>query len=85
MLLDTERADRILPAAAKLQANGVTGFLVLDSPVLHERWKTYQLWEDVLSRYETNNDPNKILADDPHMTPEDNATIIFTSGTYVTW
>ncbi|KAK7695997.1 hypothetical protein QCA50_000637 [Cerrena zonata] len=81
IILDTERADRILPAVTNLQTNGVAGFLVLDSPVLHDRWKTYyQLWEDVLSRYEGNGSDH-ILADDPHITPEDNATIIFTSGT----
>ncbi|CAL1700983.1 unnamed protein product [Somion occarium] len=80
IILDTERADRILPAVPRLQANGVSGFLVLDSPVLCEGWKTYQLWEEVLSHYR--GDPTQILlSEDLSIDPEDNATVIFTSGT----
>jgi long-subunit acyl-CoA synthetase (AMP-forming) len=39
-------------------------------------------WEDVMQT-SLARDPNEVLSHDPHIEPEDNATIIFTSGTCV--
>ena len=49
--------------------------------VLHEgkgNWNGMQTWEGALKAYK--GDPQNILATDPGIAPEDNATILFTSG-----
>lgn len=85
VILDAERADVVSPAVAKLRKSGVAGFLVWGSAVLHPRWEGLRLWEDVKRLREDQlgilNPPQ--TDDELDIAPEDDATIFFTSGTYV--
>ncbi|KAG6874481.1 hypothetical protein C0995_010391 [Termitomyces sp. Mi166 len=77
ILLDPERADRLAPAVSDLlRDTPVTGFLVFDD---HNRWQGMSSFRSALQRYR--GDISDILATDPKITPEDNAVIMFTSGT----
>jgi len=79
LLLDYERADRIQQIAPQLRAAGVAGFIVLDAPDSASERQGFELWQTVMNAGGGN--PQDILARDPKIEPEDNATIIFTSGT----
>ncbi|PBK66539.1 long-chain-fatty-acid-CoA ligase [Armillaria solidipes] len=80
IILDPERAERIEPIAADLKrASGASGYLVLEDHEGKGHWEGMDVWSKVFPNYLK--DPEEILRDDPHIIPEDNATIIFTSGT----
>ncbi|KAJ7283669.1 hypothetical protein C8J57DRAFT_1293235 [Mycena rebaudengoi] len=80
IMLDPERADRLEPVISKLSvAAGTAGVVVLESHEGKGNWNGMQSWDTVLKNYR--GDPGKILQRDPEMVPEDNALIIFTSGT----
>ncbi|CAK5277834.1 unnamed protein product [Mycena citricolor] len=78
IVLDCERAKRLQPSTGKL---GGASLLVLNS---HEdkgrRWKGMRCWDEVMAAYDK--DTSEILKPDfVDIHPEDNATIMFTSGT----
>ncbi|KAK0187411.1 hypothetical protein F5146DRAFT_1004324 [Armillaria mellea] len=80
IILDPERAERIEPIATDLKrASGASGYLVLEDHEGKGHWEGMDVWSKVFPNYVK--DPGEILRDDPHIVPEDNATIIFTSGT----
>ncbi|KAK0442328.1 hypothetical protein EV421DRAFT_1904106 [Armillaria borealis] len=80
IILDTERADEIEPISAELRlASGASAYLVLEDHEGKGHWKGMDIWSAVFSRYST--DPGDVLSDDPQISPEDDAAIIFTSGT----
>ncbi|KAI0080886.1 long-chain-fatty-acid-CoA ligase [Panus rudis PR-1116 ss-1] len=80
ILLDSERADRIAPAREKLTRNGAVGLIILDSHVLRSPRQGFDSWEDILKRSASTRDDNESF-NYPHVGPEDNATVMFTSGT----
>ncbi|KAF9065267.1 hypothetical protein BDP27DRAFT_65382 [Rhodocollybia butyracea] len=74
IIVDPERADIVVSFVPELKSNGVA---VLESP--QGSWPGMDNWGSVLKNY--TGDCTKILKEDPKVTPEDNATIVFTSGT----
>ncbi|KAJ7064327.1 hypothetical protein C8F01DRAFT_1131002, partial [Mycena amicta] len=74
IILDSERADRLVSVTQQL---GGAEMLVFESG--NGRWKGMKLWQSVLDEFK--GDPMKILQQDPHILPEDDAVIFFTSGT----
>ncbi|KAK0452900.1 uncharacterized protein EV420DRAFT_1645421 [Desarmillaria tabescens] len=80
MYTDPERAEQIEPIAADLKrASGASGYLVLQDHEGKGHWEGWDGWSEAFLEYRK--DPGEILRDDPRIIPEDNATIIFTSGT----
>ncbi|KAF9451706.1 acetyl-CoA synthetase-like protein [Macrolepiota fuliginosa MF-IS2] len=80
VVVDTERADRLEPNVTKLVADaGTAGFLVLEAHEGKGKWNGMQTWEEVLNNYK--GDFQNILSVDQGIVPEDNASILFTSGT----
>ena len=79
VLLDGERADRIAFAVGRLRNEGTSGFLVFDAPGRTSKWEGIDLWENTVQSCV--HDPQELLGQEPQIEPEDNATIIFTSGT----
>ncbi|PSR90674.1 hypothetical protein PHLCEN_2v4823 [Hermanssonia centrifuga] len=74
-----ERAQRVYQAVNDLFTAGVTGLILFDVLGRDSQWKGVDLWENVMQSHK--HDPRRILLEDPNVQPEDNATIIFTSGT----
>ncbi|KAJ7368269.1 hypothetical protein DFH08DRAFT_676182 [Mycena albidolilacea] len=80
IILDSERATRLEPEIKKLtKAAGATGVIVLESHEGKGHWKGMQSWDTVVKNYK--GDSSKILQNDPKIEHEDDAIIIFTSGT----
>ncbi|KAK0502194.1 hypothetical protein EDD18DRAFT_683303 [Armillaria luteobubalina] len=80
IVLDPERADMIETIATELRlASGTSGYIVLEEYEGNDRWQGMDVWETVSSDY--NGDPADVLGDDPQISPEDDATVTFTSGT----
>ncbi|KAJ7700065.1 hypothetical protein B0H17DRAFT_926014, partial [Mycena rosella] len=80
IMLDSERADILEPVIVKMTADaGATGVVVLESHEGKGRWNGMQPWETVFNNYK--GDPQKVFNHDPKLLPEDNALIMFTSGT----
>ncbi|KAF8070124.1 hypothetical protein FPV67DRAFT_1003106 [Lyophyllum atratum] len=80
IILDCERADRLAPAASDiLRDTAATGFLVLDNHEGGRRWQGMSSFSSVVDQYRGN--VADILATDPQILPEENAAIMFTSGT----
>lgn len=78
-MVDSERADRLEPNVSKLVADaGTTGFLVLEAHEGKGKWSGMQTWEEALNGFD--GDSQSILTSDPGIIPEDNASILFTSG-----
>lgn len=84
ILLDAERADVILPAVSRLRNGEVAAFLVWDTDALQPSWDGLQLWSD-LERLgdDLPGVEHPLPAGSMDILPEDDATIFFTSGTYV--
>jgi hypothetical protein len=83
VVVDSERADRLEPNVAKLiDEAGAAGFLVLEAQEGKGKWNGMQVWEDALQDYK--GDSRSILTNDPGIVPEDNASILFTSGMWET-
>lgn len=80
--MDPERADLMEPIVSRLADEiGTTGFLVLESHEGKGAWRGMENWAHVYESYR--GETRRVLEQDPRILPEDNATIIFTSGTYV--
>ncbi|CAA7259743.1 unnamed protein product [Cyclocybe aegerita] len=80
IIVDPERANLLEPISRKLVAEaGSTGILVLESQEGKGKWEGMTTWHAAFNNYK--GDPLKILTMDPKITPEDDATILFTSGT----
>lgn len=80
IVLDPERADRLEPIVSKLAADADTsGFLVLEARESKGKWNHMVTWDGALANYKGN--AQHILTNDPEIAPEDNASILFTSGT----
>lgn len=79
IIVDAERADMLEPAVKKLVAGAKsTGIVVLESWEGKGSWEGMTTWEDALRNFK--NDGKYIANLDPGLTPEDDATIFFTSG-----
>ncbi len=81
LLLDEERAERLHPTADVLRSTGVNSIFVF-SNAPDNKWSGFNRWKDVV-QVNSGGDPREIISRDLQIVPEDNATIIFTSGTYV--
>ncbi|KAF8913879.1 hypothetical protein CPB84DRAFT_1757805 [Gymnopilus junonius] len=80
IIVDPERADTLGPIAKKLVTDSESnGILVIESLEIKKSWRGMKSWEAALNDYQ--GDPRKALSMDPQVLPEDNATILFTSGT----
>ncbi|KAK0481299.1 hypothetical protein IW261DRAFT_1470086 [Armillaria novae-zelandiae] len=80
IILDPERAEQIEPIAADLKrASGASAYLVLEDHEGKGHWEGMDVWSKIFPNCVK--DPGEIMRDDPQIIPEDNATIIFTSGT----
>lgn len=80
IVLDAERADEIEPIGAELRlASGASAYLVLGDHEGKGHWEGMNTWSAVFSRYSTDN--RDVLNEDPQISPEDDAAIVFTSGT----
>lgn len=79
IILDAERADRVEPVVHELLADtGVTGCLVLESDEGKGNWQGMRSWKHAMDEFK--GDIDTVLREDLAISPEDNATIIFTSG-----
>jgi hypothetical protein len=76
VIVDCERADRLESSPSKLDT-GIK-FLVLEGHEGKRKWDGMLLWEDVFNAY--NGDCESIITTDPNILPEDDASIVFTSG-----
>lgn len=80
--VDSERADLLEPVVPQLfRDTGVKTFLVLDVSNYPKRWKGMQLFQECMEKY--HGDGQEVITQPPSVYPEDNATIIFTSGSDV--
>ncbi|KAG6917312.1 hypothetical protein DXG01_002970 [Tephrocybe rancida] len=80
IVLDPERADRLAPAVTQiLRETPATGFLVFDDHESGRQWPGMRSFRKAVQNYRGGS--SDILALDPHVLPEDNAIIMFTSGT----
>lgn len=79
VILDTERAQLIQPAVAKLlRKTEIKAFMVLDDQKPNNYWQGIHSFDRSLQQYHA--DGNEAINSVPTIKPEDNATIIFTSG-----
>ncbi|KAJ3810343.1 hypothetical protein F5876DRAFT_41993 [Lentinula aff. lateritia] len=79
VIIDPERADRLVSFVHELKLRGVKGVLVLEGHEGKGSWPGMQDWSTIFQNYKGNY--QSVLQQDPQILPEDNATIIFTSGT----
>ncbi|THV00377.1 acetyl-CoA synthetase-like protein [Dendrothele bispora CBS 962.96] len=78
VLIDPERADRLISVIPNLKSKGVAAFAVIEN-FSKRSWLGVDDWKTIWDNYR--GDVNRIMTEDPNILPEDNATIIFTSGT----
>lgn len=80
VIVDPERANLFEPIMSTFaKRTPGTKFAVIASHEGKGRWNGMDVWTEVESRY--GGDTSKVLEQDPGLGYEDNATIIFTSGT----
>ncbi|KAF8629681.1 hypothetical protein AX17_005617 [Amanita inopinata Kibby_2008] len=80
IMIDVERADRLETITATLAEEASTrGFLVLNSKEGKGKWRDMECIDTVL--HEFRGELAEVLGTNPAIMPEDNATIMFTSGT----
>lgn len=78
IIVDAERADRLEPIASDFAKEaGTTGILVMEAQEGKGGWNGMRSWSEALDEYQG---PLDALSVDPAVTPEDNASILFTSG-----
>jgi len=81
IILDPERADRLENIADKIKAGaGSTGILVLNPQEGKGKWTGMESWNAVLDAYKGNTTAIITGMGEVEIEPEDNATIMFTSG-----
>ncbi|KII94769.1 hypothetical protein PLICRDRAFT_693101, partial [Plicaturopsis crispa FD-325 SS-3] len=78
IIVDAERANLLQPATRALRDAGTVGFLVLDAKA-GQSWEGMLHWDEAMARHP--GDGADVLRNQVEISPEDNATIIFTSGT----
>ncbi|KAK0481295.1 hypothetical protein IW261DRAFT_1418402 [Armillaria novae-zelandiae] len=77
---DPEQADKIEPIAPDLKhASGTSGYLIIQDHEGKGFWEGMNTWSTMLSKHDIG--PNRVLEDDPQVSPDDDAMIIFMSGT----
>ena len=77
-ILDPERADLLQPVVGQLlQTSVIKSFVVFDLSKPEKRRKSIHSLEELLDSYQD----DQIFLPKTFIDPEDNATIIFTSGT----
>ncbi|KAK0187397.1 hypothetical protein F5146DRAFT_935471, partial [Armillaria mellea] len=80
IVLDPERADTIETIADELRfASGASGYIVLEEHEGKGHWQGMDVWKTIFSGYD--GDPEDVLGNGPQISPEDDATVTFTSGT----
>lgn len=79
VLLDRERMERVAHGLPRLRAAGVSAFVVFDAPARDAKRAGMHTWTDAMGFCPPYYD--SLLHDDRQIAPEDDATIIFTSGT----
>jgi len=78
VVVDAERADRLEPTACDLSVDATgAGFLVIEAHKGKGHWNGMRTWNEVLDGYQG---PLDAITEDPAVVPEDNASILFTSG-----
>ena len=81
MILDPERADILQQTASKLLQNTqINAFLVFDLNENARRWTDMKSFNETFDDYL--GDGSNVISSSISIHPEDNATIIFTSGKY---
>lgn len=79
VIVDPERAELLEPFVSKMAADaGTTGFLVFDAVEENRHWKGMDSFQVVVEKFSEQKAAQVISG--LHIGPEDNATIIFTSG-----
>lgn len=79
VILDAERAQLIHPAVQKLREDSqIQAFIVFDDHMLNNHWQGLLSFHQTLQQYHS--DGTQVLSSIDTIKPEDNATIIFTSG-----
>lgn len=79
VIFDTERAQLIQPAVQKLrQDSEIQAFIVFDDQSHNNRWPGLLSFDQCLQQYHS--DGKEAITSADMIKPEDNATIIFTSG-----
>lgn len=82
IVLDSDRADTIEPIVASLSQDvGSVGLLVLNSHEGKGRWTGMDCYRAAVDRYIGGTQGIQSLNQDIEILPEDNAAIMFTSGT----
>ncbi|KAJ3858001.1 hypothetical protein EV368DRAFT_77242 [Lentinula lateritia] len=80
IFVDSERATLLSPAVDEIKSKAQTkAFLVLGAHDGKGSWPAMENWTTRFKGY--NGNTQQVLAEDPRIEPEDNATILFTSGT----
>ncbi|KAJ3932391.1 MAG: hypothetical protein NXY57DRAFT_119932 [Lentinula lateritia] len=80
IFVDSERATLLSPAVPEIKSKARTkAFLVLEAHEGKGSWPAMENWTTRFEGY--NGNAQQVLAEDPSIVPEDNATILFTSGT----
>ncbi|KAE9407012.1 acetyl-CoA synthetase-like protein [Gymnopus androsaceus JB14] len=80
VFVDPERADKLSPNVANLKSStGLKAFVVIEAHEGKGPWPGMETWSSLIDGYK--GDVQRMLKHDPQIIPEDNATIIFTSGT----
>ncbi|KAF9568919.1 acetyl-CoA synthetase-like protein [Agrocybe pediades] len=80
IIVDPERADRLEHISHKLMEEAKSnGILVLEAHEGKGSWAGMESWASALESFK--GDPRSILTMELNIAPEDNATILFTSGT----
>lgn len=78
IIVDAERADRLEPIVSDFTKEaGTTGVLAIEAHEGKGHWNGVRSWDDALDEYRG---PLIAVTDDPGVVPEDNASILFTSG-----
>lgn len=81
VIVDPERADVIQVAAARImRQTDIEAFLVLELGTRQWQWDEMDSFQRVLDDYTS--DGMDVMRSPISITPEDNATILFTSGMY---
>lgn len=81
MIVDSQRADLFEPILSQLvtEEGGAMRFIVIEGQEGKGRWAGMENWDEVMLAYK--GDTSLVIREDPGILPEDNAIIIFTSGT----